>query len=312
MKGKALFFEDRIVVPQTLRNDTLRLVHSRAHFGQTGTIAALRRSYFWMKMARDAKVYCKECLTCQKVKGANQRKQPMSEFILEDCSPGINVGIDIGTLPWSDGEYRYFLLMVDLFTRHVELAPMKDQTAATVIAAFEENWIFRGHGVPGVILSDQGPNLDGQEFRRFCKTLGIDKRHTTPYHPECDGMAERNIGTVKQVISCMLLDRNLSKGVWPSLMTEVSFYMNSMENATTQTAPHMLTYGRLPKSPTDAWCRNLKGDDVNSHGEYLGTLKKKKEELQIMAKENSDINLERVRTRHNQGKIESNIEKGAK
>ena len=84
----ALFFEDRIVVPQTLRNDTLRLVHSRAHFGQTGTIAALRRSYFWMKMARDAKVYCKECLTCQKVKGANQRKQPMSEFILEDCSPG--------------------------------------------------------------------------------------------------------------------------------------------------------------------------------------------------------------------------------
>ena len=131
----------------------------------------------------------------------------------------------------------------------------------TVIGAFEESWIFRGHEVPDVVFSDQGPSVDGLEFRKFCKSLGIEKRHTTPYHPQADGMAERNIGTVKQVISCMLFDRKLPKGTWPALMTEVSFYMNTMENATTQMAPHMLTYGRVPRSPTDAWCRNPKGDE---------------------------------------------------
>ena len=64
--------------------------------------------------------------------------------------------------------------MVDLFTRHVELAAMRDQTAATVIRACEESWIFRRHGVPDVVLSDQGPSVDGLEFRKFCKSLGID------------------------------------------------------------------------------------------------------------------------------------------
>ena len=78
------------------------------------------------------------------------------------------------------------------------------------------------------------------------------KRHTTPYYPQCDGMAERNIGTVKQVISCILMERKLPKGLWPSLLTEVSFYMNAMENTTTRMSPQMLTYGREPKAPADA------------------------------------------------------------
>ena len=189
---------------------------------------------------------------------------------------------------------------------------MRYQTANTIIGAFEENWIFRGHGVPDIVLSDQGPSVDGQEFRKFCKLLGIEKRHTTPYHPQADGMAERNIGTVKQVISCMLFDRNLPKGTWPSLLTEVSFYMNQMENATTQIAPCRLTYGRLPRSPTDVWCRNMRDDEVNTHGEFLRTLQRKKEELECIAKENSERHLDRVRTKYNQEKEESSIERGSR
>ena len=103
-KWGCLYFDDRIVVPQTKKNEVVKMVHSRAHFGQAGTIAALRRSYFWVKMARDAKVYCKECLVCQKVKGSNQGKQPMCEFKLEKHLPGSSVAMDVGTLPWSDGE----------------------------------------------------------------------------------------------------------------------------------------------------------------------------------------------------------------
>ena len=75
--------------------------------------------------------------------------------------PGAAVGMDIGTLPWADGEYRYFLLIVDLFTRYIELVPLHNQTVDSVIAAFEQGWIYRGHGVPEVIITDQGAQLDG-------------------------------------------------------------------------------------------------------------------------------------------------------
>ena len=54
--------------------------------------------------------------------------------------------------------------MVDLFTRHVELAPMRDQTANTILGTIDD-WIFRGHYVPDIVLSDQGPSVDEQEFR---------------------------------------------------------------------------------------------------------------------------------------------------
>ena len=43
--------------------------------------------------------------------------------------PGEAVAMDIETLPWIDDEclgYRNFLLMVYLFTRYVEILPLKD------------------------------------------------------------------------------------------------------------------------------------------------------------------------------------------
>ena len=114
--------------------------------------------------------------------------------------------------------------MVDLFSRLIELVPLRDQTFASVVVAFEQGWVCQGHGVPEIIITEQGSQLDGEEFRGFCTPLNIDKRHTTPHHPQCDGMAERNIGFVKQVLSCLLLDRQLSKGSWPTLLKEVSFH----------------------------------------------------------------------------------------
>ena len=49
-----------------------------------------------------------------------------------------------------------------------------------------------------VILSDRGPNVDGEAFRGFCRALGVNKKRTTPYRPQSDGMSERNIGMVNR------------------------------------------------------------------------------------------------------------------
>ena len=205
--------------------------------------------------------------------------------------------MDIGILPWTDDPvkgYRYFLLMVDLFTRYVELQPLRDQEANTLLDAFQQGWVYRGHGMPAIILTDKGANLDGRVFREFCAKAGVDKRATTPYHPQCDGMAERNIGLVKQVIRCLQLDRQLSKGSWPGLLAEVNFHINSMENATSRVSPLLLHLGREPRSPLDSWCKHLQEGERNNHGEYLAALKKKQLELQNIAQENINKNLQEI------------------
>ena len=139
------------------------------------------------------------------------------------------MAMDVGVLPWTDDPvkgYRFFLLMVDLFTRYVEVQPLRDQEAGTLLDAFLQRWVYRGHGMPTITLTDKGANLDGRVFQEFCAKVGVNKRATTSYHPQCDGMSERNIGLVKQVIRCLQLDRQLPKGSWPGLLTEESFHIN--------------------------------------------------------------------------------------
>ena len=55
--------------------------------------------------------------------------------------------------------------------------------ASSLVREFERCWIFRGHGVPRGLLTDQAHNIDGVEVRRMCERLGIEKRHSSPYHP---------------------------------------------------------------------------------------------------------------------------------
>ena len=271
ISGK-LFFDDRIVPPKHLRQKVMKNAHAIHHLGQAETLRCLKRNFFWPRMGRDVRRYGQGCIVCQKAKRKVSGCEPMRRMSIGKGSPGEVVALDIGTLSWSDDPdkgYRYVLLMVDLFTRYVELQPLRDQEAGTILEAFQQGWIYRGHGMSAIIPTDQGSNVDGCTFRDFCAMAGVEKRHTTPYHPQGDGMAERNIGLVKQVIRCLIMERQLQKGRWPSILTEVSFHIYNMENATSRISPRLLTFGREPRSPLDAWCRYMNLVEVNTHGEHL-------------------------------------------
>ena len=147
----------------------------------------------------------------------------MEEFDITGRGPGDLVAMDIGTFSWSDENYRYFLYIVDVFTRYIEAIPLKDQRAGSIVKELINGWVFRDHGVPEGILTDQAYNLDGTEVIEMSVKFGIEKRHTSPYHPQADGLAERSIGHVKQVARCLTIDRGLEKDAWPSILTEVTF-----------------------------------------------------------------------------------------
>ena len=93
-----------------------------------------------------------------------ESSDPMEQMTIGCGIPGEAVAMDVGVLPWTDDPlngYRYFLLMVDLFTWYVEVHPLRDQEADTLLNAFQQGWVYRGHGIPSIILTDKGANLDG-------------------------------------------------------------------------------------------------------------------------------------------------------
>ena len=304
-----LLFQNRIMVPGDSRDDVLVRVHAAGHFGQKRTLQNLRRNYFWLGMARDARRFCQRCRTCQKAKALNRAKVPIQEFKAEGLGPGDLVAMDIATLPWADEKYRYFLCIVDIFTRYIELCPMRDQSAASVVREFERGWIFRGHGVPRGLLTDQAHNIDGVEVRRMCDKLGIEKRHSSPYHPQGDGMVERSIGLVKQVARCLTLDRNLPKESWPDILPEVAFYCNNTENVSTGYSAQLLMTGRQPLSPMEI-AISKEWTDERDYNEHVEKLKERVAELKRLAGGNDQQSRTTRNDRRNEGAKLPQIAKG--
>ena len=55
----------------------------------------MKRSYFWSRMARDIKLFCKGCLVCQKAKAKAYPGQPLEVFKDENWMPGEAVAMDV-------------------------------------------------------------------------------------------------------------------------------------------------------------------------------------------------------------------------
>ena len=75
---------------------------------------------------------------------------------------------------------RYILVVEDSFTKWLECYPMPDQKAETITEILVD--IISRLGIPEFLHSDQGRNFESRLLKETCKSLGIRKTHTTPYH----------------------------------------------------------------------------------------------------------------------------------
>ena len=97
--------------------------------------------------------------------------------------------------------YRYLLTYVDRFTRWIEAIPMSTITTEEVAEALVNGWISR-FGVPLEIITDRGHQFESDLFNKLLKLCGFLRLSTTSYHPQSNGMIERQHRTLKQMIRC--------------------------------------------------------------------------------------------------------------
>ena len=63
-----------------------------------------------------------------------------------------------------------------------------------------ENICYR-FGVPLEILSNRGAGFRGDLVRELMEKLGIARRHSTPYYPQCNGLVEKVNGMILRMIT---------------------------------------------------------------------------------------------------------------
>ena len=60
--------------------------------------------------------------------------------------------------------------------------------------------IFARHGIPEVVVSDNGPQYTSQAFEDFAKDYQFYHQTSSPYYPQSNGEAERAVKTIKELL----------------------------------------------------------------------------------------------------------------
>ena len=238
------------LVPLKHRRTVLQFCHDErtaGHLGIRKTLEKARQSYYWPKMQTDVRQYVNGCEFCTKRKGENKTKRaPMK--LVQTSYPMERIAIDIlGELPITVAGNRYILVISDYYTKWTESFPMQNMEARTVARILVEQVVCR-FGVPAALHSDQGSQFESNLFKEMCLLLGIKKTHTTPYHPQSDGMVERFNRTLTAMLSAFV---NKNHSDWDEQLPFVMMAYRSSEHETTGFTPNALMLGRQVSTPLD-------------------------------------------------------------
>ncbi|CAI7776919.1 unnamed protein product [Closterium sp. NIES-53] len=120
------------------------------------------------------------------------------------------------------GHERYFLLVVDDYSRYTTVFPLRSKGEVTEVLI---DWIRTarlqlrerfGSDFPVLRLhSDRGGEFSSNLLRAFCRAEGIRQTFTLPTSPQQNGIAERRIGMVMDVARTSMIHAAAPHFLWP-------------------------------------------------------------------------------------------------
>lgn len=187
--NEVIYYENRIVVPKMLRKYIIKKLHE-THIGITKTLKKSKQIFYWPGMSSDLKSFIEGCEICKKF-SCNKTKEPLLQHTIPEF-PFQKVGIDIAEVEGSN-----YLVVMDYFSRWIEVLSMKNKTSETVIALLKI--VFSRFGIPEEIVADNNP-CGSREFKQFAEEWHFNITLSSPNYPRSNGLAEKAVGIAKNMI----------------------------------------------------------------------------------------------------------------
>lgn len=89
------------------------------------------------------------------------------------------------------------LVMIAYFTRWAEPKALKNAEVADVVTCLFKAGMPK-HGVPAILLSNNGPQFVTAVLKTFCASIGLRKFYSATYHPQKSSVVENYMGTLKK------------------------------------------------------------------------------------------------------------------
>ena len=212
-----LLKDSRLVIPATLRPDILRHLHD-GHQGMTKTKENAANSVWWPGLLSDIDKMVQTCPECAKFRRA--RIEPMKGTPF----PRRCWSVIASDFFYLDG--KQYILAIDYFSRDIEVHPVTRANTAETIEFLKS--VYARHGIADVLISDNGPQYDSEEFSCFSDSWGFEHVTSSPQYPQANGEAERAVQTIKGLMKkcddfylslLMYRNANLHNGFSPAQLS---------------------------------------------------------------------------------------------
>lgn len=236
----------RIVVPEAYIWQVLSLVHqvpTAGHFGINSTIERAKLQFYWPKMRNDISDFVMSCDVCQRRQPKNTKDGHLQvqalELPEEQIEPFSYIYMDQCEIPSVKYKgYKYIIIAMDMTSKWMFARPVKTLSSNEVIKFVNEEILKMGK--PSKIVTDNATYFSSAPFQQFCIARDIRLAHGVANYPLVAGLAEKNVGTVKTMISKFLTE-SLN---WVDLLPELTIAYNTHAHCATGFSPFFLVFGR--------------------------------------------------------------------
>ena len=232
--------------------------HGVGHAGQDGTWYHCLRMFDGI--TRDVcRKYVQKCGICQ-AKQPKMNKAPLTPIV----SKALWERVVMDLVSYKDSPcngYRYIWHAEDHYSKYHFARRLKNKTAAGVARCVEDMLVFTG-GIR-ILQIDNGTEFKGV-VETMCKQYGVQLVHSSPKHPQTNGICERYGGVLKRAISKWQQQHNTRE--WSTILPKVVMQLNASAPRTTKKLPHELVFGKQPywyRLPSTVDDRPLDQSDID-------------------------------------------------
>ncbi len=240
-----------VITDETRRKDLVAEAHNAAgHRGRDATFKALNDRYYWPSMYTDVAWFVRSCNTCQfhsKKRTLTPIRPTMTPYVCR------RFHCDTVYMPGSNG----FMLHASCATAKWHEARASKKNDSHVWAKFMYEEIICRFGCTCVFVCDGGPEFKGA-VRELLERYGITVILSTPYHPEGNGIAERDGQTLARVTLRLAGDRPTT---WHRHLHSALLATRTTTSRSTGYTPYYLIYGMHCLFPFDIADRTWYGLD---------------------------------------------------
>ncbi len=217
------------------------------HFRAKHTYNLFTPHYHWKGLYAQVRNVIARCEQCDRVRTSFSSQQ-LTFFTLPIQNMFYHWSCDlVGELPQTSRGNVYIMIMIEHFSKWVELVALPNKSSHSTSRAFLQQVLSR-FGACVECFTDQGSKFRGK-FQDLLDHALIDHHQISRVHPRANGLAKRMVQTCKKGLWKICLTRN--KEDWDLALPYITMgYMMSKHVSLSHFSPYFLLFGRHPIPPS--------------------------------------------------------------